>query len=809
MFFILPLSHERMEVQRLPYITIGIVALNVLIFIVTAHIANKSEEALNNTAEEFLQYYFEHPYLDFPGESLNKFPPQVQTHIEYMKETSRPLEEVRERNVFMEESSDFFGKEDRKSIEENLKKRRQEEQAHLEELGQTFEKAYKNDFYRKYGYVPSRGGVATIFSSIFLHGGILHLVFNMLFLWLSGCNIEDLWGRVIYPIFYLLGGIIATLAHGMKYPDSSIPCIGASGAIAAVMGAFLIRLYDTKIQFVYFIFLGLRPKVGKFSAPAYVMLPLWFLDQLWEASVSGETSGVGFWAHIGGFVFGAIVATLFKVSGFESKVISPVLDKKTSVLDEHLASGMTKLQDGDVEGAFRDLREATRNNPNDPIAHSELSRAYFKKGDKKLALREFKRAVYLYIKQGRMNDAVDEYLEISAELPEMTLDPPQQMKIAAAIAKRASEERGQYSDEKEANEKERDMFAKAALAYRQLISHFQLVAKTLDTPEAVEALTHYGDICGRYLEQPQEAYKAYEIILRSSQLSPEQKQEFQTKAQQAMEIVSKQAKRTELLLQNRKEEKAQRIAEAQQREEKAQQTAETAPPQLQRPKPAIPVQKRIKLVQETPVPAKYQIGLVAPLEANKVLPVPGGMDLKRPSEKPVLFCDIYLICIAQIQEIIQRVKQVKKRGGKVEYLKSEDRRELIVADLFIGGKSRPYRIMSDRIDYSQFFSKPLESSLDNFRQYILYIISNIDSVYLDQGTLNFLKTGKARAFSSQNDLEVHEKILWKQLMGAVRFQCENCWEVYWVDGGKIPEVGARTKCTTCGHPIFVQRIKSE
>jgi predicted Zn finger-like uncharacterized protein len=191
------------------------------------------------------------------------------------------------------------------------------------------------------------------------------------------------------------------------------------------------------------------------------------------------------------------------------------------------------------------------------------------------------------------------------------------------------------------------------------------------------------------------------------------------------------------------------------------------------------------------------------------LPVPGGMDLKRPSEKPVLFCDIYLICIAQIQEIIQRVKQVKKRGGKVEYLKSEDRRELIVADLFIGGKSRPYRIMSDRIDYSQFFSKPLESSLDNFRQYILYIISNIDSVYLDQGTLNFLKTGKARAFSSQNDLEVHEKILWKQLMGAVRFQCENCWEVYWVDGGKIPEVGARTKCTTCGHPIFVQRIKSE
>jgi predicted Zn finger-like uncharacterized protein len=154
------------------------------------------------------------------------------------------------------------------------------------------------------------------------------------------------------------------------------------------------------------------------------------------------------------------------------------------------------------------------------------------------------------------------------------------------------------------------------------------------------------------------------------------------------------------------------------------------------------------------------------------------------------------------------VKQVKKKQ-KVNYVKYEEKREVIAADVFLGGRGRPYRIATDRIAYAQFFPNPLQSSLDNFRQFILFMISHVDSVYLDRGTLNFLKIGKAQVFSRQDDLQVHEKIFWKQLMGAVRFQCENCWEVYWIDGNRIPEVGAQTKCAKCGNPIFVQRLKRE
>ena len=208
---------------------------------------------------------------------------------------------------------------------------------------------------------------------------------------------------------------------------------------------------------------------------------------------------------------------------------------------------------------------------------------------------------------------------------------------------------------------------------------------------------------------------------------------------------------------------------------------------------------------ETAAPAKYQVGSVAPLEANKVSPVSGGLDLKRSSEAPLLFRRISVICVAQVPEITQRVKQVKKKGGKVDYVKADEKRENMVADIFLGGQSRPYRISADKVAYPQFFPTPFPSMFDNFRQFMLYLISQIDSVYLDQGTLNFLKTGKPRTFSSQEDLEIHEKTFWKQLMGARRFQCEQCWEVYWIDGDKIPAAGARTKCTKCGGPLFVQK----
>jgi predicted Zn finger-like uncharacterized protein len=813
MIIILPVGHEKMEAQRFPYVTLGIIILNVFIFVTTHYgIAPKSQGELYYRESDLIGYYMEHPNLDFPEETFRKLSPNNQ---EFLQKSIEELRTIHEATSGWIDESMVDLDEDGELEEMTAEEIKQAEQEEMNELIREFEKAYNNAFYMKYGYVPSKGGILPLITSMFLHGGIMHLLGNMLFLWLSGCNIEDVWGRILYPVFYVIGGVAAALIHGLVHSDSSIPAFGASGAIAAIMGAFLIRMAATKIHFLYLIWYGFAVWRGRFSSPAYIMLPLWLLQQLWGAFLSGGSSGVGFFAHIGGFVFGVAIAVLIKVTEFEETYITPVLEKKMAVLDEHVAAGMTKLQEDDVEGAIRELREAAKNNPDDPIVHSELSRAYFKKGKKDFALREFKRAVHIYMKLDRMAEAIDEYLDITSELPDMMLDPPQQMKIAAAIEKRAADIRTQITDEKEAAEEEREVFFHAALAYKRLISHHQNVKKSLDSPQAIKALARYADICFQRLEQPQDAYKAYKLALQSSHLSPQQKQDFQTKAEQAMKAAADQAKKEEeakqkeLLREKQRKEMAKQIAQA---GRLGRDVTSTSVQETQKAKPDIPIQKRIKLVQETDAPAKYQVGIVAPIVANKVSPVPGGIDLNRPADKPVLFSDIYVICVAQIQVITQRVKQVKKRSGgrkKADYVKYDEKQEEVVVDLFIRGKSRPYRIGTDRIVYPEFFPNPLQAVLDNFRQFILYLISNIDSVYLDQGTLNFLKTGKPRFFSDQQALQLHEKIFWKQLIGAVRFQCENCWEVYWVDGNKIPEDGVRTECSKCGKPVFVQKIKSE
>ncbi len=148
-----------------------------------------------------------------------------------------------------------------------------------------------------YGFKPGEFALITLLTSMFLHGGIGHIFGNMWFLFIFGDNVEDRLGKVKYIIFYLLAGLAATLAHFMMNVGSSIPSIGASGAISGVLGAYV----------VFFPKANVRSNFG--MIPAWVMLGLWFLMQFFGV-FAGE-GGIAFWAHIGGFVFGAAVAWIF------------------------------------------------------------------------------------------------------------------------------------------------------------------------------------------------------------------------------------------------------------------------------------------------------------------------------------------------------------------------------------------------------------------------------------------------------------------------------------------------------------------
>lgn len=180
------------------------------------------------------------------------------------------------------------------------------------------------------GIVPVRYTVAEIaelfswreqllpfFSSMFLHGGWTHLLGNMWTLWIFGDNVEDRLGHLRYLVFYLCGGLAAATLHIFTNADSHVPTIGASGAIAAVMGAYF-RLYPhARVEMLIPpFFLG-----PYFVVPAVIFLGWWFALQFLNGTLSllndpGAVGGIAWWAHIGGFVFGALLCSVFKVKRF-------------------------------------------------------------------------------------------------------------------------------------------------------------------------------------------------------------------------------------------------------------------------------------------------------------------------------------------------------------------------------------------------------------------------------------------------------------------------------------------------------------
>ncbi len=149
----------------------------------------------------------------------------------------------------------------------------------------------------------------TVVTSMFLHGGWMHLIGNMLYLWIFGNNIEDAMGHWRFVLFYLLCGAAAALAQVLQDPASATPMIGASGAIAGVLGAYLL-LYP-RARVLVLVFLGFF--VTTLRLPALLVLGFWFVLQFLNAVVSGEAGGgVAWWAHIGGFVAGLGLILLFR-----------------------------------------------------------------------------------------------------------------------------------------------------------------------------------------------------------------------------------------------------------------------------------------------------------------------------------------------------------------------------------------------------------------------------------------------------------------------------------------------------------------
>ena len=162
-----------------------------------------------------------------------------------------------------------------------------------------------------YGFVPAEFNPLTIFTSMFMHGGFAHIIGNMWFLYIFGDNVESILGHVKYFIFYLACGIGAALAQFFVEPASQVPMIGASGAVAGVLGAYMIRFPKARVHVLVVIIIF----ITTFVVPAQIVLGLWFLMQLSGGLGSlgvDTTGGVAWFAHIGGFIIGVTSLKYFQ-----------------------------------------------------------------------------------------------------------------------------------------------------------------------------------------------------------------------------------------------------------------------------------------------------------------------------------------------------------------------------------------------------------------------------------------------------------------------------------------------------------------
>jgi len=185
-----------------------------------------------------------------------------------------------------------------------------------------------------YGAIPDHflhgEHLISLITGLFLHGGWGHLLGNMLFLWVFADNIEATIGSFKFLLFYLLGGIASTIFHGLIFPDSDLPLIGASGAISAVLGAYLIMFPHSRIKVLVLILFT------SFNIPALLFLGIWIITQFLDGygslgAVSAEGAGIAYWAHVGGFLFGLVVGY------YARQVYHPkLITDEDSMIDEYV-----------------------------------------------------------------------------------------------------------------------------------------------------------------------------------------------------------------------------------------------------------------------------------------------------------------------------------------------------------------------------------------------------------------------------------------------------------------------------------------
>ncbi len=350
---IIPLSHSESRVRRLPWVTFALMALCLVSFLGLD--TSGADSPAPVSLREAGDYWRERPYLDALPEvvtevSYDVSPNQRGQYVDLLRQNADPPDDF---EVVLEEQSEL----------DTLTQRAVEGPPG----------AGAGDAFRRWGLVPTDPRPWAFVTTIFVHVGWLHLLGNLFMLFLAGPPLEDRWGRPLYAAFFVVGGAAAAAFWMLLSIDVDLPLIGASGAVAALFGAFMVRFWGSTIRLGYF-FIGMgRVLRGTFNAPAGLLLAAWVAGEIWKAWLGdrmGSVGGTAYWAHVGGFLFGVVGAAGLRVLRIEERFIDPAIESRTTLGggDPAIARALAARTDGDIEGALAMLESRLRGAASDPDA---------------------------------------------------------------------------------------------------------------------------------------------------------------------------------------------------------------------------------------------------------------------------------------------------------------------------------------------------------------------------------------------------------------------------------------------------------
>jgi len=388
---LLPIKHENMAARRWPVVTLALIAINTLVFLFTTGAIDNEAPQLGEVKSHILILAALHPELKLQSQSQLLVDGFKQSHAAQWKRIQDPY-----RNIIDAYDAKIKMMDDTSKL-----------QAEMDSLNDQFVKLSAISITQQYAFIPANPAPISYLTANFLHGGWLHLIGNMWFLWLAGFVLEDAWGRWLYSVFYLIAGAAALQFYAWSNPGSITPTLGASGAVAALMGAFLVRFPKMKIQMVWIFFFRLY----RFMAPAYWLLPLWLLSEIFYGSLFGNTSGVAHWAHVGGFIFGAVAAIGIQHSGLEQKANQAIEEKLSWNNDPELEQANSMMEHGQLTEALPLLATYVTAKPNSLDAWTLLRQLHQRQNNTKEYLDAIVKTCALRLKAHEIEAAFQDYAD--------------------------------------------------------------------------------------------------------------------------------------------------------------------------------------------------------------------------------------------------------------------------------------------------------------------------------------------------------------------------------------------------------------